>query len=63
MNHNEKLGEMNQSIHHIIKQCYYHPIYYNVLLFYQKLILIKFKILKEKETTSSQLLNSTSKIP
>ena len=46
MNHYAKLGEMNQSMHHIIKQCFYHLIYYNVLLFCQKLILIKFMILK-----------------
>ena len=55
MNHYTKLGEKNQSIHHIIKQCYYHSIYYIVLLFCQKLILIKFKILKKKKNTSSQL--------
>ena len=57
MNLYAKLGEMNQSIYHIIKQCYYHSIYYNVLLFCQKLILIEFKILKKKKQplTSSQL--------
>ena len=54
MNDYAKLGEMNQSIHHIIKQSN-HSIYYIVSLFFQKLILIKFKILRKKETTSSQL--------
>ena len=47
MNHYTKLGEMNPSIHPIIKQYNYHSIYYIVLLFCQKLILIKFKILKK----------------
>ena len=48
MNHYAKLTEMNWSIHYIIKQCN-HSIYYIVLLFCQKLILIKFTILKKKK--------------
>ena len=54
--------EMNQSIHHILKQCN-HSVYYNVLLFYQKLILIKLKILKKKKPPVVNFLNSNCKIP
>ena len=59
MNHYSK-HEMNQSIHHIIKQCNSHSVYYNVVLVNPHQI----HDFKEKETTSSQLFETAIvKIP
>ena len=46
-------NELNLSIYHVVKHCNYHAINYNVLIFCQMLILITFKISKEKKPPSA----------
>ena len=61
MNQYAKLGEMNQSIHHI--NIIQSITCVTILPEVNKLILIKFKILKKKKQPVVNFFNSTCKIP